>query len=316
MNTSIPTITNQLNFVSFTIITLSLLFSTSCSRNNKRNIQINSSVVSENQFDINKSKIYKQLNADSYKCIIIQNDECFLVTKNDKVIPTSRHHYYSYDDSDPNLDLTTDKGIYNEYFIFNLNGKFHFIDTDGLDLIPETFYDYKFYPLSSDDDIVFGKTEKGWNAYDLRFPDHSRFYKFYFTECRETNDGMILLDSNGDVYRVFTDEGWLMTMNLSEEERNQQEEQERIKKNLQLLQMVFLCQQYQQSQLNNAYNYYENYNISFRDNNKIKAEIDEYKKRIEFCESHMNDGIAEGIGYRSIISSYEDMIRNRQMEMR
>lgn len=69
---------------------------------------------------------------------------------------------------------------------------------------------------------------------------------------------------------------------------------------------------YQYSQMNNLY---QNYNVYDRSRETIEAEIRKYEKEEAYCESHLSDGIAVGMGYSGIISKYDNMIEDRRQEL-
>lgn len=195
-------------------------------------------------------------------------------------------------------------------------------DENGSQMLEKGISEYELYPYGS---YVYGKTNKGWNVYNLdkyasEANDPSPMCKIYFKNCSMSRDGATLLGFDGDIYLSRTDEGMLCFFNLSEEERERARQEEMDEQELQyrnkLILMLFMNNMMAtQSQINQMNNIYNSYNSHSRSRDAIERDIAKYQERIEFCESHMNDGIAEGMGYTNIIGNYNRMIQERHQEL-
>lgn len=241
-----------------------------------------------------------------------------LVTDDAKVLPAETFSYYSYTGSYDGEYYETETYTEHECFIAYTGDEYMVFDETGREMIEHGITEYELYPYGS---YIYGKSDQGWNVYSLdkydsEWNDTTPLCKIYFEKCKITLDGALLLDSNGDVYLSRTDEGYMMFMNISEEERNSQQEEMIAQQRQQLMMLIFAnIISANQNQINQMNNLYDSYNVSTRSEEAIKADIAKYKERINYCESHISDGTAEGMGYRNIIGNYKRMIQEREQEL-
>lgn len=244
-----------------------------------------------------------------------------LVTNDMKTYPAETFSYYSYTGSYDGEYYETETYTEHECFISYVDDEYMVFDEAGRQMIEHGITEYELYPYGS---YIYGKSEQGWNIYildkyDSEWNDSSPISKIYFEDCRITLDGALLLAENGDIYLSRTDEGMLILMNLSEEERNTHQEELVAQQRRQLMMLIFAnmisAGQNQINQINQMNDIYDTYNVSTRSKEAIEADIAKYKERINYCESHMSDGTAEGIGYRNIIGNYNRMIQEREQEL-
>ena len=245
-----------------------------------------------------------------------------LITNEGKAVPAEKYRYISYPkgwvapwDEDP------DAAIQKDCYIAYINGEFMAYDETGAEIIPCGITDYKLYPYGS---FLYGKSDNGWNVYDLcKYENGKRYktpmYKIYFKNCMINADGATLLGQDNKIYLSRTDEGTLCLFEINEygglEAPGYREKMER-QNAYQLLLLMLMNQSMTQSQINQIPQVYSNYEISSRSRSEIERDIAKYQREINFCESHINDGIAEGMGYSGIISNYNQMIRDCQNELR
>lgn len=234
--------------------------------------------------------------SSEWKGIYTKDNLYFLATKKGALVPAQEWEY--------NENQTC--------FIAFIDGGYNVISSKGIPMIDKKFEQYELYPYGG---YVYGKTTDGWNAYDLSEDNPESYFTIDFDDCRATSDGMIL-SANGDIYLSRTDEGILMAFNLSEEERKQERLEQEEAMRLQLLALIFMnMNAASASQIQQMNNVYDSYNVSSRSRSQIEADITKYEREKSFCESHKGDGIAEGMGYSSIISNYDRMIQDRQQEL-
>lgn len=289
----------------FLVFLFTLITTTSCRNSSSGSSEVNNSkigYVAERKIDV-LSDYTPYVNfetSNEYKGIYTRDNSYFLVTKKGALVPTQKWDY----ESDGNKAC----------FITFIGGGYRVISQKGVPMINKTFDEYELYPYGT---YFFGKTTDGWNAYNLSENDPESMFTIDFEDCRVTSDGMLLL-ANGDVFLSRTDEGELLVFNISEEERKQERLEQEEAERLRLMALIFMnmnaASASQIQQMNNIYS--NTYEVYSRPRSQIEADIAKYEREKSFCESHMNDGIAEGMGYSNIISNYNSMIQEREQELR
>lgn len=259
----------------------------------------------------------------NYKGILSDGSSLFLATTNNKLVPCEQftYNYFPYGEIEDPGDANDENCIKKACYVAIVDGNVKVFDENGNSMLNNGISEYCLYPYGS---FLYGKSSNGWNLYTLDkiqsdSNNKSPYFNIYFKDCVITADGAILKGFDDDVFLSRTDEGYMTLTNLSEEERNQAmyqdiNEQERINNNLMLLSMIFNSS-ISSSQAYDVGDYYSGFGASMRSKADIERDIAKYKREIAFCESHQNDGIAEGMGYSGIISNYSNMIEQCEREL-
>lgn len=249
------------------------------------------------------------LETENRVCIFEDDNSSFYVaTKDGILLPAERwttcdFNEESYDEWKNEYGWLVMDEIYG--FITCVGDKFNLIDSRGEKVIPEDFEQYVIYPNKS---FLFVMVDGKWNAYDVSSLEKKALCDIDFEECKTTNDGM-LLKHDGDVYLAHVDDEKMNFLNLSEQQRINEQN------NRNMLLLMLLAQYNNNYQYGLMNNLYQNYNVIGRSRETIEAEIRKYEKEKSYCESHLGDGIAESMGYSGIISRYDDMIEDRKNEL-
>ena len=139
-----------------------------------------------------------------------------------------------------------------------------------------------------------------------------------FNEIQVMRDG-VMAQLGNKAYYVYHDEGDVYFQKVEEENRysySNSNEEQKITIDAQLLLMLFMNQQVNNSQIRRMNQLYESQNIYSRDRETIEKEIAKFEKRKFEAEQRMGDGIAESMGYGQIVSRYNEMIEDRKRELR
>lgn len=249
-------------------------------------------------------------NIDNRVCIFGKGNLFYIATNDGLLFPADRW-------VTPKFDVEEDAKYMEDYgwikssetygFITCVGDKFNLINFNGEKVLPEDFDKYVKYPSGK---YLWVSVNGKWNAYDVTGVKIKKMSNIDFDECMATADG-VLLKFGSDVILAQTDKRNMTFVNISEQERIN----EKNRRNLLLLSMIFSQMNYNNYQYSQMNNLYESYDIYGRSRESIEAEIKKYEKEKAYCESHLNDGIAVGMGYSGIISKYDNMIEDRKQEL-
>ena len=203
---------------------------------------------------------------------------------------------------------------YNVSFIVPLENQFTIIDENGNYLFEHSFDNYIMHPTGGYMWIEFNDK---WDIVELNEKLEVRNNKS-FNEIQVMRDG-VMAQLGNKAYYVYHDEGDVYFQKVEKENRysySNSNEEQKITIDAQLLLMLFMNQQMNNSQIRRMNQLYESQNIYSRDRETIEKEIAKFEKRKFEAEQRMGDGIAESMGYGQIVSRYNEMIEDRKRELR
>lgn len=190
-------------------------------------------------------------------------------------------------------------------FVCMLDNKFYLINEKG-ELVISSGFDSYLRDYFNQNVLWIKKGEK-WGAFDFG-KAKSLLVTYKYDNCQYANNGMILKGGN-DVFFAQWDQGSLLFYNLSEQER----ERERQQYNNILFMMMFnQMNSFNNMQISQMNNLYQNYGVRGRSRDQIKRDLDHLRELQ--TQAHGSGGIAESIGYNRIQSTYQQMITERERE--
>ena len=199
-------------------------------------------------------------------------------------------------------------------FIVPWEGRLTIIDKNGDYLLNRSFDNYIIHPTGG---YIWIEDNDRWDVIELKGKLEVRNNKS-FNEIQVMRDGAMAQLGN-KAYYVYHDEGDVYFQKVEEENRysySNSNEEQKITIDAQLLLMLFMNQQMNNSQIRRMNQLYESQNIYSRDRETIEKEIAKFEKRKFEAEQRMGDGIAESMGYGQIVSRYNEMIEDRKRELR
>lgn len=191
-------------------------------------------------------------------------------------------------------------------FVFCMDGQFYLIDDTGELVIPMSFDAYVKDACGYN--TLWVKNNQKWGAFDIS-SGGKQIVGFEYSNCHLANNGMIL-EKNSDVYLAQWDEGNLLFYNLSERQRQYEQNQRNAILLLMLFSSVNGMSNDQISQMNGLY---QNNGVVGRSREQIQNDIDHLKELQS--GAYGSGGIAESIGYGRIQGKYNELIADREREL-
>lgn len=212
----------------------------------------------------------------------------------------------------PNFNLKLDNGRYASQmytaetygFVALVNEKFYLVNDCGELIIPMGFDSY----IKDHGSTLWIKNDEKWGAFDIASKGN-RIVESKYDDCQLAENGMLLREEH-DVYFAQWDEGNLLFYNLSEQQREYEQNQRNALLLLMLFNQTNNGNNYQMSQMNDIY---QSCGVSGRSREQIQDDINHLKQLQS--EANGSGGIAESIGYGQIQTKYDAIIAEREREL-